>query len=230
MTDPKRPTLVLPDNRKKVLLHSCCAPCSGEVMEAMTASGIDYAIYFYNPNIHPDREYEIRKNENIRFAEEHNIEFIDADYDRDNWFERVKGLEDAPERGERCTVCFDMRFERTALYAHEHGFDTISSSLGISRWKDMNQINGCGERAAARYPELIYWTYNWRKGGGSARMIEISKREEFYQQEYCGCVYSLRDTNRHRRAQGRERVKIGIKFYGKDELELNPPPAIPAKP
>ena len=188
-------------------------------MEAMTASGIDYSIYFYNPNIHPDREYEIRKNENIRFAEKHNIEFIDADYDRDNWFERVRGLEQEPERGIRCTVCFDMRFERTALYAHENGFDTISSSLGISRWKDMDQINGCGERAAGRYPELIYWTYNWRKGGGSARMLEISKREHFYQQEYCGCVYSLRDTNRFRRSRGRDRIQIGVKFYGKDEIQ-----------
>ncbi|KAA0911781.1 epoxyqueuosine reductase QueH [Pusillimonas sp. ANT_WB101] len=217
MTELQRPQLVLPENRKKLLLHSCCAPCSGEVMEAITASGIDYAIYFYNPNIHPDREYEIRKNENIRFAEKHNIAFIDADYDRDNWFERVKGLENEPERGERCTVCFDMRFERTALHAHENGFDTISSSLGISRWKDMNQINGCGERAAARYSGLIYWTYNWRKGGGSARMIEISKREAFYQQEYCGCVYSLRDTNRYRRSQGRERIKIGVKYYGQED-------------
>lgn len=226
MTQLQRPQLVLPENRKKVLLHSCCAPCSGEVMEAITASGIDYAIYFYNPNIHPDREYEIRKNENIRFAEKHGIEFIDADYDRDNRFERVKGLENEPERGHRCTVCFDMRFERTALYAYEHGYDVISSSLGISRWKDMDQINGCGERAAARYPNMIYWTYNWRKGGGSARMIEISKREHFYQQEYCGCVYSLRDTNRFRRSQGRDRIKIGIKFYGKDELEFTPPPGM----
>ena len=224
MTDFQRPILTLPDQRKKVLMHSCCAPCSGEVMEAMTASGIDYSIYFYNPNIHPDREYEIRKNENIRFAEKHNIEFIDADYDRDNWFERVRGLEQEPERGIRCTVCFDMRFERTALYAHENGFDTISSSLGISRWKDMDQINGCGERAAARYPELIYWTYNWRKGGGSARMLEISKREHFYQQEYCGCVYSLRDTNRFRRSRGRDRIQIGVKFYGKEDIQNSPLP------
>lgn len=182
-------------------------------MEAMSASGIDYTIYFYNPNIHPAREYELRKEENIRFAEEHNIPFIDADYDTENWFDRVKGLENEPERGERCTACFDMRFERTALYAWENGFDTITSSLGISRWKDMDQINGSGMRAAARYPGMLYWTYNWRKQGGSERMIQISKREEFYQQEYCGCVYSLRDTNRHRRSRGRPAVEIGIKFY-----------------
>ncbi|QDQ87813.1 epoxyqueuosine reductase QueH [Alcaligenaceae bacterium SJ-26] len=217
MTDFKRTKLELPEGRSKVLMHSCCAPCSGEVMEAMTASGIDYSIFFYNPNIHPVREYEIRKEENIRFAQKHNIPFIDADYDMDNWFDRVKGLEDAPERGERCTVCFDMRFERAALYAHEHGFDTLTSALGISRWKDMNQINDCGERAAARYPDLVYWAYNWRKGGGSQRMIQISKREEFYQQEYCGCVYSLRDTNRWRREHGRERIKIGVKYYGQEE-------------
>ncbi|CAH2810764.1 MAG: Epoxyqueuosine reductase (EC QueH [uncultured Caballeronia sp.] len=211
---PERKPLALPNGHSKVLLHSCCAPCSGEVMEAMQASGIDFTIFFYNPNIHPLKEYELRKNENIRFAEKFGIPFVDADYDRDNWFERVRGMEHEPERGVRCTMCFDMRFERTALYAHEHGFPVITSSLGISRWKDMNQINGCGVRAARHYPDLTYWEYNWRKGGGSARMIEISKRENFYQQEYCGCVYSLRDTNQHRVAMGRERIKLGELYYG----------------
>ena len=216
MTTTQRQPLKLPGDGGRLLLHSCCAPCSGEPMEALLASGIDYAIYFYNPNIHPEREYLIRKEENIRFAIKHGIEFIDADYDVEPWFERVKGLENAPERGERCTVCFDMRFERTALYAHEHGFPVITSSLGISRWKNMQQINGCGERAAAHYPGLRYWTFNWRKGGGAARMIEISKREHFYQQEYCGCVYSLRDSNRWRRQQGRDAIKIGVKYYSHD--------------
>jgi predicted adenine nucleotide alpha hydrolase (AANH) superfamily ATPase len=111
-----------------------------------------------------------------------------------------------------------MRFERTALYAHEHGFKVIVSSLGLSRWKDMDQINACGLRAAGRYVGMVYWTYNWRKYGGSARMYEISKREGFYQQEYCGCVYSLRDTNLHRVGQGRERVEMGKNFYGSTEL------------
>lgn len=219
MTDTlnaERKPLKLPEGHSKVLLHSCCAPCSGEVMEALLQAEIPYSIFFYNPNIHPVKEYEIRKEENIRYAEKNGIEFIDADYDVDNWFERVKGMEWEPERGIRCTACFDMRFERTALYAWEHGFDTITSSLGISRWKDMNQINGSGERAAARYPGMLYWTHNWRKGGGSTRMIQISKRERFYQQEYCGCVYSLRDTNRSRRERGRDRIKIGTLYYGDD--------------
>lgn len=212
-----RAKLAWPAGKSKVLLHSCCAPCSGEVMEAMLASGIDFTIFFYNPNIHPLKEYELRKDENIRFAEKFGIPFIDADYDRDNWFARAKGMENEPERGIRCTMCFDMRFERTALYAHEHGFPVITSSLGISRWKDMKQINGSGVRAAARYPDLLYWEYNWRKGGGSARMIELSKRENFYQQEYCGCVYSLRDSNQHRVATGRERIRLGVKFYGVED-------------
>ena len=213
----ERDKLIPPDGQKKVLLHSCCAPCSGEVMEAMLASGIDYTIFFYNPNIHPRKEYLLRKDENIAFAEKYNVPFVDCDYDTDNWFARAKGMEHEPERGIRCTMCFDMRFERTALYAHEHGFPIITSSLGISRWKNMKQINDCGERAAAPYPGVQYWTYNWRKKGGSQRMIEISKREEFYMQEYCGCVYSLRDTNDHRLSNGRERIKIGVKFYGRED-------------
>lgn len=213
----EREKLVLPNAATKLLLHSCCAPCSGEVMEALLASDIDFSIFFYNPNIHPIQEYEIRKQENINFAKQHGIPFIDADYDKDKWFARVKGLEQEPERGKRCTLCFEMRFERTALYAYEHGFSLISSSLGISRWKDMNQINDAGLRAAARYPELVYWTYNWRKHGGAARMYEIAKRENFYKQEYCGCVYSLRDTNEWRKSKGRDRIKIGITYYGPEE-------------
>lgn len=217
----EREQLVLPNGANKLLLHSCCAPCSGEVMEALVASEIDFTIFFYNPNIHPVQEYEIRKQENVVFAEKHSIPFIDADYDKDNWFERIKGMEMEPERGKRCSACFDMRFERTALYAHENGFPVISSSLGISRWKDMNQINDSGIRAANRYPEIEYWTYNWRKNGGSERMYEIAKRENFYKQEYCGCVYSLRDTNNWRKKNERERIKIGVSYYG-PEQEDNP--------
>ena len=202
-----------PTGSDHVLLHSCCAPCSGEVMERMADAGIKFTIFFYNPNIHPAKEYELRKEENIRFANKLGVPFIDADYDAKNWFERVKGLEFEPERGERCTACFDMRFERTALYAHEHGFDTITSCLGISRWKNMEQINDCGQRAVARYPGMHYWTFNWRKQGGAARMVEIAKRERFYQQEYCGCVYSLRDTNKWRLQNGRERIQIGVEYY-----------------
>jgi epoxyqueuosine reductase len=209
----ERLQIATPNGEDKLLLHSCCAPCSGEVMEAMVASGIDLTVFFYNPNIHPKREYEIRKNENIRFCEAMKIPFVDADYDIDNWFTRAKGMEKSPERGERCSMCFDMRFERTALYAFENGFSLISSSLGISRWKDMDQINESGVKAAGNYPGISYWTYNWRKNGGSQRMYEIAKRENFYQQQYCGCVYSLRDTNEWREKSNRPKIEIGETFY-----------------
>ncbi|MHC0448927.1 MAG: epoxyqueuosine reductase QueH [Candidatus Lariskella arthropodorum] len=204
---------LIPPCSGKVLLHSCCAPCAGEVMEAMLASEIDFTIFFYNPNIHPLKEYEMRKSENIRYAERFGISFVDADYDVQNWFAMAKGMENEPERGIRCTMCFDMRFLRTALYAKENGFPIFTSSLGISRWKNMEQINECGERAASHYDGVRYWTYNWRKNGGSARMYEIAKRENFYKQEYCGCIYSLRDTNSWRIKNGKNEIKICEQFY-----------------
>lgn len=210
----KKVELELPANcGDKLLLHSCCAPCAGELMEQMLANNINFSLFFYNPNIHPKKEYEIRKQENIRFAEKLGIEFIDADYDVQNWFSRVKGLEYEPERGIRCTECFDMRFERSALYAHENGFEIYATTLGISRWKDMDQINNSGQRAASRYKDVVYWDYNWRKNGGSQRMYEIAKREKFYKQEYCGCIYSLRDTNLWRERNNREKIVIGEEFY-----------------
>ena len=209
----ERPKLQIPNGENRLLLHSCCAPCAGEIMEALFVSKIKTSVYFYNPNIHPIEEYEIRKDENKKFCDKLGFEFIDADYDKDNWFERIKGLENEPERGKRCTKCFDMRFERSALYAKENSFKVFATTLGISRWKDMNQINEAGLRAASRYDEVKYWDFNWRKEGGSSRMIEISKREHFYQQEYCGCVYSLRDTNKWRRKNNRDRIIRGVKFY-----------------
>lgn len=211
--------LKLPEGASKLLMHSCCAPCVGDIMERLSDAGIDYTILFYNPNIHPREEYEIRKNENMRFAEKLGVPFIDGDYNSDDWFEWAKPLRDEPERGIRCTACFDMRFVVSAAYAHKHGFDAFTSSLGISRWKNMDQINESGVRAASNFPGLRYWTFNWRKGGGSSRMIELSKTEQFYMQEYCGCVYSLRDTNRWRMQNDRERIEIGKKYYGKDDSE-----------
>ncbi len=209
----KRPKLTTPNGETKLLMHSCCAPCSGEIMEALAVSNIDTTIFFYNPNIHPKEEYELRKEENMRFAQKLNMLFIDADYDCNTWFDRTRGQEYEPERGKRCTTCFDMRFEVTVQYAQNHGFNLISSTLGISRWKDINQINNCGMRATQLFKSIYYWDFNWRKQGGSSRMLELSKRETFYQQEYCGCVYSLRDTNRWRVSCGREKVERGVKFY-----------------
>ena len=106
-----------------------------------------------------------------------------------------------------------MRFERSALYAYENGFDVFTSSLGISRWKDMDQINRSGNRAADRYEHMQYWTYNWRKKGSSSRMYQIAKEESFYKQEYCGCIFSLLETNQWRTKNNRPAIEIGNEYY-----------------
>jgi len=205
--------LSLPIGKKNLLLHSCCAPCSGDIMKRLLDSNISYTVYFYNPNIHPHEEYLLRKEENMSFSIKYNIPFIDADYNPRTWFKMTKGMEMEPERGKRCSMCFDIRFIKTAEYASQNGFDIISSTLGISRWKDMSQINQSGIYAASKFKDMEYWTYNWRKENGSQRMIEVSKDERFYMQEYCGCVYSLRDTNSWREKNLRPAIKIGKKFY-----------------
>ena len=219
MSIKKISKLELPLNKSKLLLHSCCAPCSGDIMKRLLDSEIKYTVFFYNPNIHPHKEYLLRKEENMIFASKHNIPFIDADYNPREWFNLTKGMETDPERGRRCSTCFDMRFLKTSEYAHNNGFDVISSTLGISRWKDMSQINKSGEFAASQYNGISYWTYNWRKENGSHRMIEVSKDEGFYMQEYCGCVYSLRDTNNWREKNLRPKIEIGINYYSRSNKD-----------
>eukprot|EP00929_Paragymnodinium_shiwhaense_P063219 TRINITY_DN31599_c0_g2_i1.p1 TRINITY_DN31599_c0_g2~~TRINITY_DN31599_c0_g2_i1.p1 ORF type:complete len:308 (+),score=33.13 TRINITY_DN31599_c0_g2_i1:75-998(+) len=194
---------------KKVLLHSCCAPCSGAMFEEMLSLGLDVTIFFYNPNIHPKKEYEIRKDENKRYADKHGVPFVDCDYDADNWYTRMRGLEYAPERGVRCSECFDMRMERTALYAQENGFAVFTTTNATSRWKDVNQVNESGVKAAQRYPDVEFWEHNWQTDGFTTRKYEISAQERFYKQEYCGCAYSLRDSNKWRSENGIAPVKIG---------------------
>jgi len=207
-----------PDGITKILLHSCCAPCSGAMVEEMLSyterHGLEVVVFFYNPNIHPKREYIIRKDENKKFAKTLGIEFVDCDYDADNWYERMKGLEFDPERGHRCSECFDMRMERTALYAHEHGFDAIATTNATSRWKDAVQVDGSGVKAAARYDGIQYWCRDWQTDIMTLRKYQISATQKFYKQEYCGCSYSLRDSNDWRKANGIPNIQIGGEHAG----------------
>ncbi|KAG8466169.1 hypothetical protein KFE25_001925 [Diacronema lutheri] len=193
----------------RVLLHSCCAPCSGAMIAEMREAGLDVTIFFYNPNIHPRKEYELRKAENVRYAQQLGVPIIDADYDVDEWFRRARGLEFSPERGARCTMCFDMRMERTALYAHEHGFNVITTTNATSRWKDAAQVDASGQRAAARYDGVQYWWRDWQTDEMSRRKYEINAQQRFYKQEYCGCTYSLRDSNLWRAKQGLPPIDVG---------------------
>ena len=183
--------LVAPGGAEKVLLHTCCAPCSGAIIEAMLNNGIEPVIYYCNPNIYPLEEYEIRKNECSRYAEKLGLQIVDADNDHSAWLECVKGLEAEPERGARCLKCFKLRLTACAKYAAENGFTVITSTLDSSRWKSHEQIVEAGNYAASLYENITYWDYNWRKGGLTARRAEIIKENDFYNQRYCGCEFSI---------------------------------------
>lgn len=185
----------------RVLLHTCCAPCSSAIIEALMKEGITPVIYYCNPNIYPYEEYEIRKNECTRYAQALGLEIVDADYDHENWLEAVKGLENEPERGGRCMKCFKLRLLRTALYAKERGIKVITTTLASSRWKSLDQINEAGLWAVGQIEDktippddksVIWWDRNWRKGGLQERRLQILKEYDFYNQLYCGCEFSMR--------------------------------------
>lgn len=175
---------------RTLLLHCCCAPCSCSIIETLQHEGMDSVLFFYNPNIHPEGEYLRRKNEIVLYAKKVGVSFVDADYDPGRWLAHVKGHEKDAERGERCSMCFEFRLRATAQYAAENGFSLISSTLGISRRKNFEQVTEAGLRAASSYPGVTYLGYNWRKNGGSARMDQIIQQEGLYRQAYCGCIYS----------------------------------------
>ena len=179
-----------PNKNDKVLLHSCCAPCSSAIIECMVANGIRPTIYYYNPNIYPLEEYETRKAEAKRFVTSQGLMFVDADYDYDGWKEGVCGLENEPERGKRCLQCFKMRLLQTARYALEHGFTTFTTTLASSRWKSLEQINEAGRWASEQVEGVTFWEQNWRKGGLQERRNQLLKEYGFYNQQYCGCEFS----------------------------------------
>ena len=165
-----------PNGEDKVLLHSCCAPCSSAIIECMLANGIRPTIFYCNPNIYPQEEYEIRKAEAIRYVQDMGLDFIDADYDYEHWRNAMHGLEDEPERGGRCLKCFTLRLTETARYASEHGFSLFTTTLASSRWKNLEQINEAGKRAATLYPATIFWEQSWRKGRATRSKKPTSQR------------------------------------------------------
>jgi predicted adenine nucleotide alpha hydrolase (AANH) superfamily ATPase len=187
-----------PMGETTVLLHTCCAPCSGAIIEAMLQNGINPVIYYCNPNIYPHQEYEIRKNECTRYAQALGLEIVDADYDHENWLAAVKGLESEPERGGRCLKCFKLRLLSTAEYARSRGIKVITTTLASSRWKSLDQINEAGTWACTEInkipaeTEVIWWDQNWRKNGLQERRLQILKEFDFYNQLYCGCEFSMR--------------------------------------
>lgn len=179
-----------------VLLHCCCAPCSSAILEWMLSHDVRPTLYYCNPNIFPEEEYLIRKNECTRYATQLGLEIIDDDYDHEAWLCEVRGLEDEPERGSRCLKCFKMRLLHAARKAAELGFEEFTTTLASSRWKSLDQINEAGRWAAERVfaetgKTARFDDRNWRKGGLQQRRNELLKENGFYNQLYCGCEFSL---------------------------------------
>jgi predicted adenine nucleotide alpha hydrolase (AANH) superfamily ATPase len=193
----KKNIIQAPMGETTVLLHTCCAPCSSAIIEALLQNGITPIIYYCNPNIYPQEEYDIRKNECTRYAQSLGLEIIDADYDHENWLSEMKGLECEPERGGRCLKCFKLRLLRTAQYARERGLKVITTTLASSRWKSLDQINEAGRWACGMTETIppddlvIWWDQNWRKGGLQERRNQIIREYDFYNQRYCGCEFSM---------------------------------------
>lgn len=184
-----------PEDCSEVLLHACCAPCSSAIVEWLLLHDVRPTIFYYNPNIWPREEYDIRKNESKRHAESLGISWIDGDYDHDAWLQGVCGLENQPERGLRCEQCFRMRLLATARKASELGIRYFATTLASSRWKSLEQINRAGLAAQEAVPGTTFWDQNWRKGGLQDRRNQLLKEYGFYNQQYCGCEFSVRQSS-----------------------------------
>lgn len=188
--------LSLPDGRKaagaSILLHACCAPCSAAIVECMLRNEMKPTVFFCNPNIYPLEEYAVRKAEIIRFLLRQEVPFVEDVYDHAGWREKMNGFEGEPERGKRCKRCFEFRLRRTAEYAAGNGFSLFTTTLASSRWKDLDQINTAGQEAAATVDGVRFWEQNWRRGGLQDRRGELLLKNNFYNQLYCGCEFSLR--------------------------------------
>jgi predicted adenine nucleotide alpha hydrolase (AANH) superfamily ATPase len=183
--------LEVPLGAKRVLLHACCAPCSSAVVECLVDNGIEPVIFYSNSNIFPKEEYDHRLNECVRYARKWGIPIVDDVYDHGDWGGCAKGLEDEPERAGRCLQCFKYRLLRAARYAAEKGFPILTTTLASSRWKSLEQVNEAGEWACSQVEGVVWWPQNWRKGGLQEHRNEIIRNEQFYNQRYCGCEFSV---------------------------------------
>ena len=180
------------DNTPRLLLHSCCAPCSSYCLEYLSQY-FEITVLYYDPNIYPEEEFRKRAEEVRRLISEmpfkNPVSLVVDDYDPEEFFGAVKGLENAPEGGERCFVCYRLRLERAACYAAEHGFDYFCSTLSISPLKNAQKLNEIGAELSEIYkvPNL---PNDFKKKGGYLRSIELSREYELYRQNYCGCIFS----------------------------------------
>ena len=181
--------------RPRLLLHACCAPCSSYVLEYLSRY-FDITLYFYNPNISPEKEYLFRADELSRLISEMpldgEVNLVSEIYNSDEFYNAIKGFEDEREGGGRCKICYRLRLERSAAYAAEHGFDYFSTTLSISPYKNAAWLNEIGGELAERYG-VSYLFSDFKKKNGYKRSCELSEIYGLYRQSWCGCEFSKRD-------------------------------------
>ena len=179
----------LGENKPRLLLHSCCGPCSSYVLEYLSQH-FQLTVLFYGPNIQPEEEYKLRLEHQMKVLEQVRADFMACDYDGEAFEAIARGYEQEAEGGERCTRCFTLRIEETARRAAEGGFDYYCTTLSVSPHKDAQRINALGEEFAEKYG--VKWLpSDFKKRGGYQRSIALSKEWELYRQDYCGCLYSI---------------------------------------
>ncbi len=176
------------DNKKTILLHSCCGPCSSAVLEKLN-NYFDITVLYYNPNIEPIDEYIKRKNIQIKLLNKLNIKYMEIDYLNNEYHNKVIGYENEPENGLRCHICYKLRLEKTAYLAKENNFDYFGTTLTVSPYKNSKVINEIGLELENIY-NVKYLLSDFKKEDGYKRSIEISKEYDLYRQNYCGCLYS----------------------------------------
>ena len=176
------------DSNNKLLLHSCCGPCSTAVIERLK-DYFDITVLYYNPNIEPKDEYIKRKEEQLKVLKEYNIKFKDIDYLNEEYRKKVIGYEKEPENGARCHICYELRLEKTAILAKENSFDYFATTLTVSPYKNSQILNKTGEELSKEF-NIKYLYSDFKKKNGYKRSIELSKENNLYRQNYCGCIYS----------------------------------------
>ena len=177
---------------EKLLLHSCCAPCSSACLERLKEV-FDVTVLYYNPNIDEREEYEKRKAEQLRFLQETGwATFIDCDHEPQAFTQMAQGLENEPERGKRCYLCYALRLEKTAKVAKENGFAWFCTTLSLSPYKNATWLNEIGENLEKEYG-VKYLISDFKKKGGYARSIQLSNQYQLYRQNFCGCRFSKRE-------------------------------------
>jgi len=173
-------------NRKRILLHACCAPCSTAVVERLHEQGYDVALYFSNSNIHPEEEYLKRLDEIRRLAAVQGLDLVEDVYDHGAWLTHIRGLEDEPERGRRCLKCFEYNLGRVSDMAQRLGVPDFTTTLTVSRHKSSGDIFAVGSTMPG------FLAMDFKKQDGYARSIKLSIRFSLYRQGYCGCEFSKR--------------------------------------